>query len=335
VQIAEPAAALTSPRRIRAHYDVSAVVDEPGEWLIHAELLIPAVAPGTDHLTLLCCTPGGGCTGDYFDLGEPDAGFSFARYATAAGFACALIDNLGTGRSTPGANLWLSPHTVARAGVEAFRLAAEDLRALLPATTTVTTIAVGHSMGAMLALIGEAIVPRHAAIACLGFTPAGLPSVLSPEERHIAFSGPVSLPALTAIARQRLSGPAQPAADHPAPGPFPFNLPDTDPAALAALRGAATNLLPLPGFLSLLPGNISESIRQIAIPVFLGGGDHEPWHKAAELVPAFERSPDITFYTLVDSAHNHNVAATRELLWQRLLDWAAVVATTGAGLTTL
>jgi pimeloyl-ACP methyl ester carboxylesterase len=333
VRIAEPASALTPSRRIGARYDVGAVVDEPGEWLIHAELLVPAVAPGTDHVTLLCCTPGGACTGDYFDLGEPDDGFSFARYASAAGFACVLIDNLGTGRSTIGANLWLSPQTIACAGVEAFRLAAEDLRALLPAIT-VTTVAVGHSMGAMLALIGEANTPQHAAIACLGFTPAGLPAVLSPDERAIASSGPVSLQALTAIARQRLSGSAKQAADQPAPEPFPFNLPDTDPAGLAALRAVATNLAPLPGMLSLLPGNITECIRRITVPVFLGGGDHEPWHKAAELVPAFENSSDVTFYTLVDAAHNHNVAATRQLLWRRLLGWVAVVSTPGLRPTT-
>jgi pimeloyl-ACP methyl ester carboxylesterase len=329
VQIAEPAAALTSPRRISTRYDVSAVVDEPGEWLIRAELLIPAVARGTGHLTLLCCTPGGGCTGDYFDLGEPDAGYSFARYAGAAGFACVLIDNLGTGQSSPGDNLFLSPQTIARAGVEAFRLAADDLRAVLPATTTVTTVAVGHSMGAMLALIGEAIKPQHAAIACLGFTPAGLPSALTPAERRIAAAGPVSLEALTAIARQRLSGPAQPAADQPTPEPFPFNLPDTDPAGLAALRAAMTNLVPLPSMLSIMPGNITEYIRQIRVPVFLGGGDHEPWHKAAELVPAFENNSDVTFYTLVDAAHNHNIAGTRHLLWRRLLGWAGVVSAVG------
>jgi pimeloyl-ACP methyl ester carboxylesterase len=329
LQIAEPAAALTSPRRISARYDVSAVVDEPGEWLIRAELLIPAVARSTNHLTLLCCTPGGGCTGDYFDLGEPDAGYSFARYASAAGFACVLIDNLGTGQSSPGENLFLSPQTIARAGVEAFRLAADDLRALLPATTTVTTVAVGHSMGAMLALMGQAMAPQHTAIACLGFTPAGLPGVLSPEERRIAAAGTISLEALTALARQRWSGPAHPAADQPTPEPFPFNLPDTDRAGLAALRAVETNLVPLPGILSIMPGNITEYIRQIRVPVFLGGGDHEPWHKAAELVPAFANTTDITFYTLASSAHNHNIAGTRQLLWRRLLGWAAVVSSVG------
>jgi pimeloyl-ACP methyl ester carboxylesterase len=318
---------------MRARYDVTRVVDEPGDWFVSAELLLPAVTSGADQMTVLCCTPGGGCTGEYFDLGEPDTGFSFARYALAAGFACVLIDNLGTGRSAPGENPWISPQSIARAGAEAFALAAQDLAALLPATTTVATIGVGHSMGAMLTLMGQAM-SQHSAIACLGFTPSGLPNVLSPEERRIATSGPVSLETLTSFARQRFSGSAPPVGNHEAPEPFPFNLPDTDPAALAALRGAATNLLPLPGVLSLLPGNISEYIRGITVPVFLGGGDHEPWHKAVELVPAFESSPDITFYTLVDSAHNHNVAATRELLWRRLLGWAAVVATTCPGLTT-
>ena len=327
MQIAEPAAALITPRRIRARYDVSAVVDEPGEWLIRAELLIPAVARGTNHLTLLCCTPGGGCTGDYFDLGEPDAGYSFARYASSAGFACVLIDNLGTGQSSPGDNLFLSPQTIARAGVEAFRLAAGDLQALLPAAITVTTVAVGHSMGAMLTLIGEAITPQHSAIACLGFTTAGLPSALTPQERRIAAAGPISLEALKNMARKRLSG--QLAADAPAPEPFPFNLPGADPVGLAALRAATTNLVPLPSMLSIMPGNVTEYIHQIRVPVFLGGGDHEPWHKAAELVPAFANSTDIAFYTLADSAHNHNIAGTRQLLWRRLLGWAAVVSSIG------
>jgi pimeloyl-ACP methyl ester carboxylesterase len=333
VQIAEPASTLTSPHRFRTRYDVTRVVDEPGDWFVSAELLVPTSASGSDHVTVLCCTPGGGCTGEYFDLGEPDAGFSFAQYALAAGFACVLIDNLGTGRSTPGADPWISPQSVARAGAEAFALATRDLAAALPARTTIATVGVGHSMGAMLTLMGQAMGGQHSAIAILGFTPAGLPNMLSPEELRVAPEGPVPLEALTSIARQIFSGAADASGQERAIESFPFNLPDADPAGLAALGAAATNLLPLPGALSLLPGNISEYIRQITVPVFLGGGDHEPWHQAAELVPAFQSSADITFYTLVDAAHNHNVAATRELLWRRLLGWAAVVATAHRGPT--
>jgi pimeloyl-ACP methyl ester carboxylesterase len=333
VQIAEPASTLTSPRSSRARYDVTRVVDEPGDWFVSAEVLVPTSVPGADHVTVLCCTPGGGCTGEYFDLGEPDAGFSFAQYAVAAGFACVLIDNLGTGRSTPGADPWISPQNIARAGAEAFARATHELAAALPATTTIATVGVGHSMGAMLTLMGQAMRGQHSAIASLGFTPSGLPNVLSPEELRVATSGPVPLDTLTSIARRIFSGAAHPSGDRRTPEPFPFNLPDTDPAGLAALGAVATNILPLSGVLSLLPGNISEYIRQITVPVFLGGGDHEPWHRADELVPAFESSADITFYTLADAAHNHNVAATRELLWRRLLDWAAVVATAHPGPT--
>jgi hypothetical protein len=77
--------------------------------------------------------------------------------------------------------------------------------------------------------------------------------------------------------------------------------------------------------LSLLPGNINTHIKQITVPVFLGGADHEPWHRAAEMVPAFQSSTDISFFTLTGAAHNHNVAPTRKLLWQRLLGWAALI----------
>lgn len=328
MHVAEPASALTSLRRIRARYDVTDFVEEPGDWYVSAELLLPEVAPG-ESLTVLCCTPGGGCTGDYFDLGEPQGGFSFAHYAVQAGSACVLIDNLGTGRSAPSPDLWLSPQSVARAGVEAFGAAITDLRAWVPAETTIRNVAVGHSMGAMLALMGQAMTRRHDAIACLGFTPAGLPSVLTADERRIAADGPISLDILKSFAQKRFSGPTQADAELPAPEPFPFNLPDTEPAGRAALSAAATNLLPLPAMLSLVPGNISHHISQITVPVFLGGGDHEPWHKPAELVGAFSGSHDITFYSLAAAAHNHNIAATRKRLWQRLLDWASTVTTSG------
>lgn len=327
MQLAKPAFASNPPQRLRTRYDVSHVVDEPGEWFISAEILVPATIPETASLTVLCCTPGGGCTGKYFDLGEPEAGFSFASYAVAAGFACVLIDNLATGQSTPGADPWVSPRSVARANAEAFVRATEELGTLFPGSVAMATVGVGHSMGAMLTLMAQAMTEQHAAIACLGFTPSGLPGVLSTEELRVAAAGQVSLEVLNSLARKRFSDSGAPPAAQDAHQPFPFCLADTDRAGLRALAAASTNLLPLAGFLSLLPGNVIEYIREITVPVFLGGGDHEPWHKAAELVPVFEKSNDISFYTLVDAAHNHNVASTRELLWRRLLGWAAVVAT--------
>lgn len=327
MQITEPDFAPTSPRRFRARYDVTHVVDEPGHWFISAECLMPATTPEAGYLTVLCCTPGGGCTGSYFDLGEPEAGFSFAAYAAAAGFACILVDNLATGQSTPGADPWVSPHSVVRASTEAFARVAEELRTLLPASVTVATVGIGHSMGAMLTLMAQAMTSQHAAIVCLGFTPAGLPGVLSPDELRVAAAGPVSLKNLDSMARKRFSESRSPIAAERVQEPFPFQLADTSPAALTALAATSTNLLPLPATLSLLPGNVVDYICEITVPVFLGGGDHEPWHQAAELVPVFEKCNDITFYTLVDAAHNHNVANTRELLWRRILGWAGVVAT--------
>lgn len=323
MQIAAPVSAL----RLGARYDVTHVVDEPGEWFIAAEIFAPADLSEISHLTVLCCTPGGGCTGKYFDLGEPDAGFSFARYAAAAGFACVVVDNLATGQSTTGADPWLSPESVARANAEAFRRATEELRTRVPAAAQVSTVGVGHSMGAMLTLIAQALQAQHTAIACLGFTAAGLPSVLTSEELRVAASSPISLPTLKKYAEKRFSAVANHDGAQQRLEPFPFNLADTDPVGLTALAAAATNLLPLPGYLALLPGNALDYIREITVPVFLGGGDHEPWHRADKLVAQFPNSKDISFYTLIGSAHNHNVAATRELMWRRLLGWATVVTT--------
>jgi pimeloyl-ACP methyl ester carboxylesterase len=320
----EGSAPATTGRK-RARYDVTHVVDEPGRWLVSAGTLLPAAGQACDHLTVLCCTPGGACTGRYFDLGEPDAGYSFAQFAVKAGFACVMIDNLGTGQSTPQGDRWLSPRSVARAGAEAFALAVADLRGAFPGGAVTTTIGVGHSMGAMLTLLAQSMTGRHTALACLGFTPAGLPDVLSAEELRVAAEGPVSADVLESLARRRFSGSGDPPPNQPPAAPFPFNLPNTDREGLAALAATNTNLLQLPGYLSLLPGNVIEQMRRVTVPVFLGGGDHEPWHRAGELVPAFSASNDITFYTLTSAAHNHNVAATRQLLWRRLLAWATEV----------
>ena len=325
MQIAATTSTPGTSRRSRRRYGVSHVVDEPGDWFISAEIIAPTVAPDAEQLTVLCCSPGGGCTGQYFDLGGPDSGFSFAQYAVDAGFACILIDNLATGQSSRGESRWVSPQSVARANAEGFAQATEELRSGLPASVGVATVGIGHSMGAMLTLMAQAMIGQHVAIACLGFTPSGLPDVLSPDELHIANAGPVSFETLLSLARQRFSESGRPSVGQQTNSPFPFVLPDTDPAALKALAATTTNLLPLPATLSLLPGNIVQYIRQITAPVFIGGGDHEPWHKAADLVPIFEDSNDISFYSLIDSAHNHNVAATRELLWRRMLGWAAAV----------
>src|SRR6202044_1664852 len=187
------------------------------------------------------------------------------------------------------------------------------------------TVGVGHSMGAMLTVIAQALLAQNTAIACLGFTASGLPDVLTDEELCVAAYRPLTLPTLKRYAQQRFSGEADRGGARNEVEQFPFNLAGTDPVGLKALAAAATNLLPLPGYLALLPGNVVDYLREITVPVFLGGGDHEPWHRADELVAQFPNSQDISFYTLIDAAHNHNVAATRELLWRRLLGWASVV----------
>lgn len=325
MQIAATASTPGASRRSRRRYGVGHVVDEPGDWFISAETVAPAVPLDAEQLIVLCCTPGGGCTGQYFDLAGPDSGFSFAQYAVDAGFACIVIDNLATGQSSRDESRWVSPQSVALANAEGFAQAIKELRSVLPASIAVATVGIGHSMGAMLTLMAQAMIGQHVAIACLGFAPSGLPEVLSDDELHIANAGPVAFEALLSLARQRFSESGRPSVEQQTKSPFPFVLPDTDPVALKALAATATNLLPLPATLSLLPGNVVQYIRQITVPVFIGGGDHEPWHKAADLVPIFEGSNDISFYSLIGSAHNHNVAATRELLWRRMLGWAATV----------
>ena len=78
---------------------------------------------------------------------------------------------------------------------------------------------------------------------------------------------------------------------------------------------------------SSVPGITAEAATEIEVPVFLGYGEVDVSTDPHAEPAFFSRSPDITLYLLAGSGHCHNMAATRRVLWERLLDWCDAVAT--------
>lgn len=309
-----------SPRRHDLRFNL------PGGHTIAARVVAPATLPAGKRPAMLCCVPGGGATLGYFDLAvSGDLSYSFAEFAATRGQVVIAVDNLGTGGSDRPDPL-ITPTEVAAANSAAFARAALDLRrgSLLPDQRPLpppVTIGVGHSMGAMLTILAQAADRVHAGIAALGFTTSGMPDLLRPRERLLAGT-PKGRTQLVQLAAERLSG-------LPSDAPrvrFPFHVEGTPAAAARAYAATATTTLPAPSALAMIPGNVAEEAASIAVPVFLGVGDHEPWHQARELAPQYPASHDVTVYVLKGAAHLHNLAPTRHQLWARMCRWAAGVA---------
>ena len=74
---------------------------------------------------------------------------------------------------------------------------------------------------------------------------------------------------------------------------------------------------------ALQPGHTATYAARVQCPVFVGFGDHDVPERPHDDVAFYGASDDVTLMVLSDSAHCHNFAATRTLLWDRLADWAA------------
>ena len=67
----------------------------------------------------------------------------------------------------------------------------------------------------------------------------------------------------------------------------------------------------------MIPGASAPELAAVDVPVFLGVGDRDITGEARRIPGQFPPAADITLYVLEESGHNHNVAPTRQVLWER------------------
>ena len=289
--------------------------------LLHAEGLdtsAPVVA--------LTCLAGGGMTRRYFDLraeGEGDA-YSMAAHLAARGIVVVLLDHPAVGDSdVPDDPYELTPRTVAAVDAHATGTVLEELRAgtLVPSLGPIgslRSVGCGHSMGAMLTLYVQAAERLHDAVALLGFAGGGLLDRLSDEERRYA-GDPDGFAAVAAtLTAARFGRPLS----RGSTGPSPFLLAvDVPEHAVAAITAAGGNLLNVCGLTSMIPGASRPQLDALDVPAFLGVGEYDITGPSHAIPQQFPRCGDLTLYVCPHMGHNHNVAPTRTLLWDRLLRW--------------
>lgn len=262
----------------------------------------------------------------YFDLQvTPDLGnYSMALHLAARGLVVVTLDHLGVGESSrPSDPYTLTPQVLA--DVNAFavdqvleRLRRGELTRAVPALPGLWSVGVGHSMGSLLSVYQQARHRSHAGLVLLGFWARGLPSHL--DERELRFAGdPDGLAAALAdLVRQRfgeaLPIPARGSSDllvgHAMPGPVHD-----------ALVAARTHQLAMAGLSSMIPGSCMPELNKIDVPVLVAVGDADITGSLQEIREDFPPETALAVYELAHSGHNHNVAPTREQLWDEILRW--------------
>jgi pimeloyl-ACP methyl ester carboxylesterase len=307
--------------------DVSDIAPSGVDRMV-ADVFYETVPAHSASTPVVVCLPGGGMSRRYFDLhtAEADGAYSMARYLAAAGCVVVTVDPPGVGDSgRPADGYTLTPHVVAdicAATADAIleRLTRGTIATELAPLADFRTVGLGHSAGALLTVVQQARQRTYSALVLLGFHGRGLVDYLTEHERAYV-DDPAGLRAsLVSLTEARFGEPL----------PMGTNsrsalLIRGEPPAVAmtAIREATAPLLGLVGLTSLVPGSVSEELRVIDVPVFVGVGEYDITGPAHGIPMDFPASRDVTVFVLPDAGHNQNVAGNRAVLWQRVARWVA------------
>ena len=337
----QPASARALPAARVLRIDSGLALGANGSALrLAVELHCPASWTGTP--VLLACIPGGGMNRRYWDLRaeDGDASYSFAAAMTARGLFVLLVDPLGIGDSDTPEDGWaLRPELLAQAHHAAIAKVCDGLRAGtliddLPALPALTSLGVGHSLGALLTVVQQARHATHAGIAVLGFGCAGLPDYLVPEARALIGDAEASRARLPALARAQFGAPL--AVIKPSkPASNLFAGERAEMAGMLALRAAAAPVLAVAATQSMFPGNVAPEAAAITAPVFIGVGERDLTGPAHAIPASFTACHDLVLHVLPQAGHSHFLFPARHGLYARLAAWALAFAKAPAASSTL
>ena len=310
---------------LHAAFRVPAGVTLPGEGAL--EIAVDVFAPPRPKPTVLVCLPGGAMTRKYWDLRAPgDDSFSFVREMAARGYASVLLDHLGVGESSrPADSYALDAFLLARANAQATGQVLARFRNGtvingLGAIPQVRSVGVGHSMGAMLTVVQQAEARQHQGIAVLGFSTRGLPEYLMGEARELARDHAAARREVARLARAMFRE-DYPKIGRSSDGSQLYAGLHAEPAGIEAIKPARERLLPVPAFMSMLPGNVAPEAARIDVPVFVGLGELDIAGPPLEAPKAFTASPAVEFVLLPRTGHSHFLFGGRRELFDRLARW--------------
>jgi hypothetical protein len=262
---------------------------------------------------------GGSYDKRYYHVQVPGrSGYSAAEHLASRGDIVLLLDHLGVGESTRVPRQKQATRFVVAQAMDAAvrqfheRLAAGTLTEALPPLADFARIGGGHSMGAMMTVIQQARHRTHDAIMVLGYTADGV---------HMTMGGQLVRAADLIPAEE---GPDYPENDR-APLREGFHWEDVPDDVIAADDALAVPTPSAIGLTSIATGIIRAEAAQIDVPVYFCNGERDVSPDLQAEPGYFRACTDFSLHCLPRSAHCHNFAGTRRVLWDRMHDWAQMV----------
>jgi pimeloyl-ACP methyl ester carboxylesterase len=309
--------------RTDVDFDASAVAD--GAHVAGSVFLPPAGPRPNGRTVVLVCLPGGTYTRAYWDLTVPGrAGYSFAEDMAARGHVVAALDNPGTGAShRPPNGADVTIELWGRAAAEVARQLRDRLRP--DYGDDLVVVGVGHSMGGYAVIAQQAAGGDFDALAILGTSNQPMAGVYStdagalpPDDQHRAL-----VDQMVGSAHDGYLKPDRESLREL------FHLADVPPDVLAADDVPATEVPVGAAAAAVEPGAYREAAGKITAPVLLAFGEVDVSPSPHSEVAAYSASGDVRLLLLAGSAHCHNTATTRRVLWDRLAGWIAEIAARG------
>jgi len=322
---------------VPTRFDVTGEVVPLSDPLSIAAWVFAPASPVETRPVVLICLPGGSYTKAYYHLevpGFPPDAYSFALHMVKQGFVVVALDHLGVGESTcPADGTPLTMEVMAKVNA----VVTEQVRSRLAEGTLVegmtphhepTLVGIGHSMGAFLLVTQQADHHSFDAIAPLGYTNKE-PIWQVPGEVMQRLAESLGMPPESTLAE--IMAQSYGNAEH---GYLDsdrtmihllFYADDVPTSVIEADEALATRLPAAIMVAAADPQYMLTKAARIEVPVFLGNGDLDVSADFRAEVATYPLARDITLFKLAGSAHCHNFATTRHLLWDRLARWIAEV----------
>ncbi|TQM11388.1 alpha/beta hydrolase [Pseudonocardia kunmingensis] len=306
-------------------FDVSAEVGT-GEALTQAAWLFLPEDPSAATAVLLCLA-GGTYDKRYWHLEVPGRrGYSFAEHLAGQGYIVVALDHLGVGGSSDperSGDVGLPLLAAGDAAVAVQLRARMRAGALVPGLPSLDLplVGVGHSMGACLTTMMQAQERPYDAVVLLGY---GVQisnvheAAIDAEDLHARITqslaafrertGTAPDAVSTIVPRQRLRQ--------------LFHAPDVPDDVIAADDAAESRVPVLAASEVTTPGYVQRYAAVVDVPVFVALGavlDVSP-DPYAELA-GYRASQDVTLHLVAGSAHCHNFAGNRVVLWDHIAAW--------------
>jgi pimeloyl-ACP methyl ester carboxylesterase len=310
---------MSTDRRANANLDIPIEIDDK-PYKVSATLVW---TPGEEQapVGLFVTIPGGTYDRSYWDLQVPGYGtYSFADYAIERRWMVLLLDNFGTGASSrpdDGTKLTVEmmADAVAQAATTLLARLKEGSVEDVPALPHLQMIAAGHSLGGQILATAQAKHCSFSRVALLGSSFLGNAELGTEEASReaaaaslLAMSGNTWETGFLHVPRTLLRQ--------------QFHAPDVPDSVLRAEEPGQTVLPREAGIAAIVPSLLGPVAGNVRVPVFLAYADRDMSPDPRAEAANFTGSRDVTLFLLPGSAHCHNAAATRTVLWNRLLAWA-------------